>query len=613
MRRSLRLSAGLFTAVLMVLNVFTQLPMAVEAQSIYNGPRLDELLFLYYGTPDAEVTAIQKGEVDAVSDLIRPMDVQTLSGNPELNVTYAEQTHYCYLAFNLRRPPLDQKALRKAIAHLIPREKISSQLFQGLVVEPMLYEVMPAFGKWHNPNVETYPYDPRQAERILEEAGYTHGEDGRLLSPDGTPVRKLSFITPTQEEAPTSFEISRIIAGELNALGIPVELETVSFDALLTRVYTKRDFDMYFLCVSGLGRYPRWLYEFYHSNLDVPDGENTPGVRDETLDRLLYAFRFEDSGEEEALAHIHQAQEIIADLAARIPIYSRFKVEAYRKGWVGMINHKGAGYFDSDSFYTWLNLHREGSRFGGVFKVSVGGKVRTLNPLYGAGAYEAKIWKLIYDSLLTSNPYTGEPMPYLAESWEIENIVEGDVKGQRITYHLASNATWHDGEPFTSKDVKFTFEFIKKHQVPMWLPAVEKVLRVEAPDERTVVLTMEGVSMFNLIDTGGLLILPEHIWRDVGEDWRSFQPNLERHPSHPDLTKMVGTGPFILVDHKPGEYWRLKWNPGYFKRMPERVEAPKAQAIGGVPLPTLAAAVVAGGGAAAALTWLRWRRRARGV
>ncbi len=35
---------------------------------------------------------------------------------------------------------------------------------------------------------------------------------------------------------------------------------------------------------------------------------------------------------------------------------------------------------------------------------------------------------------------------------------------------------------------------------------------------------------------------------------------------------LIGTGPFILSDHKPGEYWRLKWNPLYFKRLPEKTQ-----------------------------------------
>jgi len=610
----MRKTLGIIMGIIILMQgffVLSNLVPRIECSSISNGPRLDELLFLYYGTPDAEVTAIQKGEIDAVSDLIRPTDIEALSQDPNLEVTFTGQTHYCYLAFNLRKPPLDHKPIRKAVAHLVPREKISSQLFQGLVVEPIQYEVLATFGKWHNPDVETHPYSPQTARRILTEAGYVFDGNGVLLKPDGIPVRKLSFITPTQEEAPTSFEISRIITAEIGAIGIPVELETVSFDALLTRVYTKRDFDMYFLCVAGLGRYPRWLFDFYHSSLDVPDGDNTPGVHDEELDRLLYAFRFEDSSEDEALTHILRGQEIISDLAARVPIYSRFKLEAYSKGWIGMIDHKGSGYFDANSFYTWLNLRREDAEYGGVFRTSIGGKVRTLNPLYGSGAYEGKVWKLIYDSLLNSDPYTGDPIPYLAESWEVENFEEAGLKRQRIVYHLVSNATWQDGRPFTSSDVKFTFDFIKKHQVPIWLPAVEKVLEVEAPDDNTVILTMDGVSIFNLIDTGGLLIIPEHIWQEVGDNWRSFQPNLEEHPDDPELTKLIGTGPFILADHKPGEYWRLKWNPLYFKRLPEKAQESETLPVAGAsPWLLTVVAVLAAGSAAIILIKLRKKRGA---
>ncbi len=194
----------------------------------------------------------------------------------------------------------------------------------------------------------------------------------------------------------------------------------------------------------------------------------------------------------------------------------------------------------------------------------------------------------------------------------MENFEEMGEKRQRIVYHLVSNATWQDGKPFTSKDVKFTFDFIKEHKVPIWMPAVEKVLKVEAPDDVTVVMTMAGVSIFNLIDTGGLLVLPEHIWREVGDEWRSFQPNLEEHPDLPKLTKLVGTGPFMLADHKPGEYWRLQWNPEYFKRVPEKASKPDILPVGGrTSQLMMTAAVLVVGTSVAAVVMLRRRRESR--
>ncbi|MEM4250721.1 MAG: ABC transporter substrate-binding protein [Candidatus Bathyarchaeia archaeon] len=537
-----------------------------------NGPRVDEVLFVYHATPEAAVSALRKGDIDVLSDIVRPTDVRVLSGDPDLNITFTPQTHYCYVAFNTRNPPLNDLHVRKAVAHLIPRQEIANRLFEGITVAPILYETSPVFGKWHNPEVQVYPYNPSRAQEILASANYSLVE-GKLTAPDGSMLRRISFISPTQEEAPTSYEIAKLVVEEMKRLGFDVYQEGVSFDSMLTRVMTERRFDIYFLCVSNLGRYPRWLYDYYHSSLDVPDGENTVGVRDPELDRLLYSFRFESETEDEAQATVWAAQMIIGDLAARIPVYSRYQIEAYRKGWEGLIQHRGVGYFTSGAFWTYLNLHRSGTEGGGTVKIDLGGRVRTLNPLYGTGAYEQKIISLIYDSILSADPETGDPLPYLAESWQIQPVDLGGSKGQRITFNLVHNATWQDGEELTSRDVKFSIDYYKENKVPIFLPALERVINVSAPDPYTVEFLMNGTSLFNLIDVGGPYIIPEHIWKDVG-DWRTFQPDREPHPWKPGMTRMVGSGPFILSEQKPGEYWRLTANPIYFKRL--RLVRPEA-------------------------------------
>jgi ABC-type transport system substrate-binding protein len=539
-----------------------------NTQSEYpiNGPRVNEILFVYHGTPEASVAALRKGDIDILSDIFRASDVNALSEDPNLNLTFTPQTHYCYVAFNIRNSPLDDKAIRKAIAHLVPRQEIANRLFDGITVTPMLYETSPTFGKWHNPDVDVYPYDPSTAKEILISAGYDWDENGMLIDKNNNLVEKITMISPTQEEAPTSYEIAKLVVEEMKKIGIDAYQEGVAFDALLTRVLTERDFDMYFLCVSNLGRFPRWLYDYYHSNLDVPDGDNTPGVRDPELDQLLYKFRFESETDDEAMEAILDAQTIIADLAARTPVYSRYQIEAYRKGWVGMIKHRGVGYFSSGAFWTYLNLHQLGAETGGTVKIDIGGKVRTLNPLYGTGAYGQKVITLIYDSLLASDPETGEVVPYLAEDWNVETLALDDHKGQKITFNLAKNATWQDGKPLTSDDVKFSIEYLKENKVPTFLPIVERIIEVKAPSSQVVEVTMNGTSIFNLIDVGGIIIIPKHIWKDVS-DWRTFQPDREPHPSSPGLTKMIGTGPFILSEETPGEFWRLTANPKYFKRL----------------------------------------------
>jgi len=544
----------------------------------FHGPRIDELIFKYYATLDAQVAAIQRGEIEEMSDITRVKDIEVLSKDPNINMTFNLQTHYCYIAFNLRRVTTDDVNFRKAAAHLIPREQIANELFGGVVVTPMLYEVPPSFGKWHNPNVKTYPYNVEQAKKVLEEAGYTLGPDGMYVDPTGRPMREISFISPTQEEAPTSFEIVRIITDSMRSIGINAKQEAVAFDALLTRVYTDRDFDIYFLCVSNLGKYPRWLFDFYHSSLDVPDGDNSPGVRNDELDRLLTQFRHEDETEEQAREHALKAQEIIADIVARTPVYSRYQIEATRKGWTGQIVSRGQGYF-APGAWAWLTVHKEGQPFGGTFSASVGGRVRTLNPMFDTGAYDQKIWNLIYEGLAFSDP-EGDLIPGLAAGWDVEDVTLADsTLGKKITYHLNQNVTWQDGAKLTSKDVKFTYDYVIQQQVPIWLPNVEQIESVEAPDDYTVVITLKSRGFFVFLDASSVPIVPEHIWHDVGENWRQFVPSQEAHPTVPGLTKEIGTGPFILTEFRQDEYWRMIWNPLYFKRHPSKTFQVEATSV----------------------------------
>jgi peptide/nickel transport system substrate-binding protein len=71
---------------------------------------------------------------------------------------------------------------------------------------------------------------------------------------------------------------------------------------------------------------------------------------------------------------------------------------------------------------------------------------------------------LIYEGLVTKlRPKEGEPKEYLgwlAEEWESSD------DAMTWTFHLVRNATWHDGTPFTSADVQFTYEYFRDHGNP---------------------------------------------------------------------------------------------------------------------------------------------------
>lgn len=89
----------------------------------------------------------------------------------------------------------------------------------------------------------------------------------------------------------------------------------------------------------------------------------------------------------------------------------------------------------------------------------------------------------IYEGLLR---YTTdlEPMPQLAESWEVSE------DGRTYTFHLRKGVTWHDGEAFTADDVVFSADVFHRELNPSARAVLQHVESIEATDDHTVVFTL---------------------------------------------------------------------------------------------------------------------------
>jgi len=129
------------------------------------------------------------------------------------------------------------------------------------------------------------------------------------------------------------------------------------------------------------------------------------------------------------------------------------------------------------------------------------------------------------------------PQPYLAESWKLAS------DGKSLTLNLRKNAVFHDGKPITSEDVAFSIMAIKaNHPFTTMMGPVEKV---DTPDPHTAIIRMNVPHPAIVLAMSPALcpILPKHIYGD-GQD-------LKTHPRN--STDVVGSGPFKLVEFKPGE------------------------------------------------------------
>jgi peptide/nickel transport system substrate-binding protein len=160
----------------------------------------------------------------------------------------------------------------------------------------------------------------------------------------------------------------------------------------------------------------------------------------------------------------------------------------------------------------------------------------------------------IGNSLVEFDPETLEWKPCLAESWQITS----DGGEMTIKFNLVRNATWHDGKPFTSADVKFTYESI----APLFNSFVKVMMKnyvksIETPDNYTVIFNFNTTwaSSFYPGYFGGsaICIMPKHLYE--GTDILN----------NPYNTKPVGTGPFKFKEWKKGEYIILERNENYWK------------------------------------------------
>lgn len=148
----------------------------------------------------------------------------------------------------------------------------------------------------------------------------------------------------------------------------------------------------------------------------------------------------------------------------------------------------------------------------------------------------------------------GDMKPALAKSWENKD------DGKTWIIHLEEKAKWHDGQPVTSRDLKFSSEFNRKRDSRVDEFMNEYLDSIETPDEHTLVYKLKKPfsPFLSWLHPAGLsTIIPEHIWKDVSPDKAKESDN------------MVGNGPFIFERlDKERNVIILKANENYFGEKP---------------------------------------------
>lgn len=179
---------------------------------------------------------------------------------------------------------------------------------------------------------------------------------------------------------------------------------------------------------------------------------------------------------------------------------------------------------------------------------------RHLNPLLkiSTWGYRVSMYN-VYEPLLRRDPKTHQVRPHLATSWSVS------PDGKVYRFVLRSDVRWHDGQPFTSRDVWYTLSRIHDRGTPMGAfraALINDFHQVDPLSPHEVRITLAQPNSYLLDRLCEVPILPYHL---MG---RSVRPGsrLSKHP--------VGTGPFVFQKWIRSKEIRLVRNPRYWGRVP---------------------------------------------
>jgi peptide/nickel transport system substrate-binding protein len=226
-------------------------------------PYLDELVFLFVPSADAQVLRFQSGETDIITHL-GAENFSVLSRQPRGN-TMADAgpgLEYNFLFFNLndlrekssadlahKQKWFREVKFRQAVSAAVDREAIVRLVYQGRGAA-LWGPVTPGNRRWVNAAIPHAPRSLEHARALLKEAGFswsaTSNSESALLDLDGKPV-EFSILTSSSNADRT--KMATLVQDDLKQLGMHVQVVPLEFRSLIDRVTQTKEYDA---CLLGL-------------------------------------------------------------------------------------------------------------------------------------------------------------------------------------------------------------------------------------------------------------------------------------------------------------------------------------------------------------------------
>ncbi|HEY0323686.1 MAG TPA: ABC transporter substrate-binding protein [Pyrinomonadaceae bacterium] len=311
----------------------------LEANPNYweGAPNIQNLRVRVIADTNALQAELRSGRVDLapLPTNLTPDAINSLGQDPNLKVEQFPGANIYHITINTQSAPLDNVRVRQAIAYAIDREEIIRTLLRGQA--KLAHSILPEESWAYSQGVK-YSYNPEQAKKLLDEAGF-RDPDG-----DGPQMRFPKPISFKFSSASTlANQYGNVIADQLKRVGIPIQIETAEANTLLEQLRAGQ-FQMTTGNWVGGNQDPSFFNDLFATSR-IPTG-NLP-----TLNRSRYSDPELDRKLEEALNTADQAkakvlyarvQDIVSRDVPLLPLWYLSNMVIARKN-VGNIKVDGSG------------------------------------------------------------------------------------------------------------------------------------------------------------------------------------------------------------------------------------------------------------------------------
>ncbi len=218
-------------------------------------PYLDQVLFLFVASEDAQVIRFQAGDADILTrfsaENFSVLERQQSAKHYHLDDLGAG-LEYNFFFFNLN--PVDSQALpeiarkqawfqdkrfRQAVSAAIDRDSIVRLVYNGRAT-PLWTQVTPGNRLWIDSSIPHPTMSVAHARKLLQAAGFSWKSDGALVDSHGSPV-EFSILTSSSNSQ--RVKIATLIQDDLSKLGMNVQIASLEFHTMVDRLLTSHDYE----------------------------------------------------------------------------------------------------------------------------------------------------------------------------------------------------------------------------------------------------------------------------------------------------------------------------------------------------------------------------------